>query len=213
VSYAEKHNLANSEENGDGEDDNDSLNFGVEGDTTDAAILDRRDRQRRALLATLLTSRGATMLMAGDELGRTQLGNNNAYSHDDEVSWLNWMPGPRDEGLLHFVRALVSLRHAHPLLRSGSLSVLEGPPLRLLLEANDPDPRPDAALLLALNPTDAPVIVELAGGLAGWQLLLDSAEAEPLSLDAPGPPLNVGASYEMPGRSVVLLARPPEGPA
>jgi len=213
VSYAEKHNLANSEENGDGEDDNDSLNFGVEGDTTDAAILDRRDRQRRALLATLLTSRGATMLMAGDELGRTQLGNNNAYSHDDEVSWLNWMPGPRDEGLLHFVRALVSLRHAHPLLRSGSLSVLEGPPLRLLLEANDPDPRPDAALLLALNPTDAPAIVELAGGLAGWQLLLDSAEAEPLSLDAPGPALKVGASYEMPGRSVVLLARPPEGTA
>jgi hypothetical protein len=90
---------------------------------------------------------------------------------------------------------------------------LEGPPLRLLLEANDPDPRPDAALLLALNPTDAPVIVELAGGLAGWQLLLDSGEAEPRSLDAPGPPLNVGASYEMPGRSVVLLARPPEGPA
>ena len=98
VSYAEKHNEANGEGNKDGETANDSLNFGVEGETDDEEILALRDRQRRALLATLLCSRGAAMLLSGDELGRTQRGNNNAYSQDNEVSWLDWTPGARGRG-------------------------------------------------------------------------------------------------------------------
>jgi isoamylase len=211
VSHAEKHNQPNGEANDDGEDENDSLNFGVEGDTDDPKILDLRDRQRRALLATLLFSRGAAMLLSGDELGRTQRGNNNAYSQDNEVSWLNWTPRMRDGALLHFVRALVSVRLAHPLLRDGSPAMISESPLSLLLQAEAGDPGPDAALLLALNPADAPATLRLPGdGPAGWLVLLDSADPEPPVADGPDRSTNEGASYEMRGRSVILLARPAE---
>ncbi len=204
VSYAEKHNELNGEANEDGDDENDSVSFGIEGDTDDPGILDRRDRQRRALLATLLFSRGATMLLSGDELGRTQRGNNNAYSQDDEVSWLSWTPGARDRALLPFVRALVSLRLAHPLLRHGSPAVIADSPPSLLLQAGPGDAGPDAALLLALNPADAPAILPLPDdGAAGWLVLLDTADAVPPVANAPA-----RAGYQMRARSVVLLARP-----
>ena len=179
VSYAEKHNQANGEGNLDGDNADDSLNFGVEGDTDDEAILDLRDRQRRGLLATLLTSRGATMLLSGDEMGRTQGGNNNAYSQDNEVSWLDWRPTARNAALLPFVSSLIALRWAHPLLRHGSPAVVGTAPLTLLITA-DAHEGPDAALLLALNPTDAPATVHLpADQPHGWIRYLDSAAAEP----------------------------------
>ena len=90
VSYNEKHNLDNGENNEDGNDDNRSWNCGVEGDTDDPAILELRARQRRNLIATVLLSEGCPMLLAGDEIGRTQHGNNNAYCQDNEVSWFDW---------------------------------------------------------------------------------------------------------------------------
>jgi len=130
VSYVEKHNEANGEGNEDGEDANDSMNFGIEGETDDPEIRERRDRQRRALLATLLCSQGSVMLLAGDELGRTQRGNNNAYSQDNDVSWLDWTPDPRDAALLPFVQSLVALRRAHPLVRGGSAAAPAAPPRR-----------------------------------------------------------------------------------
>jgi glycogen operon protein len=209
VSYAEKHNEANGELNQDGDNADDSLNFGVEGDTDDEAILDLRDRQRRALLATLLASRGATMLLSGDEMGRTQLGNNNAYSQDNEVSWLDWRPAPRDAALLPYVQSLIALRQAHPLLRHGSPSVVGTAPLTLLITAEDAPHGPDAALLLALNPTDAPALVHLPAELPGrWILHLDSADtgpgrSEPMAQDA--------RTIELRGRSVVLLGLPSGG--
>jgi isoamylase len=208
VSYAEKHNEANGEGNRDGEATNDSLNFGVEGNTDDPEILALRDRQRRAVVATLLCSRGPAMLLSGDELGRTQGGNNNAYSQDNEVSWLNWTPGVRDAAMLPFVRSLLALRVAHPLLRHGVASFVGTAPLTVLISPDSPCDGPDAALLLALNPTDAPSVVNLPAGEPGdWIRYLDSGDPEPTVPE--GRPLrDVTGLLTLPGRSVVLLGRP-----
>jgi len=119
VSYDRKHNDANGEHNRDGTDDNRSWNCGVEGPTDDPAVLALRARQSRNLLATLLLSTGTPMLLAGDELGRTQHGNNNAYCHDNELSWVNWDLDAGGADVLAFTRRLVALRRQHPVLRQG----------------------------------------------------------------------------------------------
>jgi glycogen operon protein len=111
VSYERKHNEANGEDNRDGTDDNRSTNCGVEGPTDDPAVRSCRDRLRRNLMATLLLSQGVPMLLAGDEIGRTQGGNNNAYAQDNEVSWLDWEH--TDEPFLAFCRRLVEFRQTH----------------------------------------------------------------------------------------------------
>jgi glycogen operon protein len=117
VSYNEKHNDANGEGNGDGHNDNLSWNCGVEGPSNDAAILTLRARQQRNFLATVLLSQGVPMLQAGDESGRSQQGNNNAYCQDNEMSWVDWkLDRPRRE-LLEFTRRLIHLFHQHPVLR------------------------------------------------------------------------------------------------
>src|SRR6266567_2913122 len=114
VSYNEKHNEANGEDNRDGHDPNFSWNTGVEGPSEDPAIVSLRDQQKRNLLATLLLSLGVPMLLAGDEFGHTQGGNNNAYCLDNEISWLEWENiRPEDEALREFVRYLVHLRRRH----------------------------------------------------------------------------------------------------
>jgi isoamylase len=115
VSYNEKHNEANGEDNRDGESFNRSWNCGEEGETDDPAILACRRRQQRNLLATLLLSQGVPMLLGGDEIGRTQRGNNNAYCQDNEVSWFDWQHA--DDELLDFTRHLIALRRAHPIFR------------------------------------------------------------------------------------------------
>jgi isoamylase len=115
VSNNAKHNDANGEANRDGTDDNRSWNCGVEGPTTDPTVLELRARQRRAMLATLLLSFGVPMLLGGDELGRTQHGNNNAYCQDNPTSWFDWTDP--DEQLIAFTRRLISLRRAHPVFR------------------------------------------------------------------------------------------------
>jgi isoamylase len=115
VSYNVKHNEANGEGNRDGENYNRSWNCGVEGPTDDPDVVELRDRQKRNLLASLLLSQGMPMLLGGDELGRTQHGNNNAYCQDNEVSWTNWATA--DEDQLEFVAMLVRLRLDHPVLR------------------------------------------------------------------------------------------------
>jgi len=114
VSYNEKHNEANGEENRDGTNDNQSWNHGVEGFTEEAAIQDLRERQKRNILATLLLSQGVPMLCGGDEIGRTQKGNNNAYAQDNETSWFDWNLSHRAEDLLEFVQDLIDLRKSHP---------------------------------------------------------------------------------------------------
>ncbi len=117
VSYNEKHNEANCEENRDGESHNRSWNCGVEGPTDDPEINALRQRQQRNFLTTLLISQGVPMLSHGDELGRTQRGNNNAYCQDNEISWVDWDLTDEREQLLAFTRRLVALRRAHPVFR------------------------------------------------------------------------------------------------
>jgi glycogen operon protein len=117
VSYNEKHNEANLEDNNDGSDDNRSWNMGVEGPTDDREVLALRERQQRNFLTTLFLSQGVPMLLGGDELGRTQGGNNNAYCQDNETSWFDWGLDERREELLEFTRRLIAFRQAHPVFR------------------------------------------------------------------------------------------------
>ncbi|MBG7698115.1 MULTISPECIES: glycogen debranching protein GlgX [unclassified Streptomyces] len=117
VSYNDKHNEANGEDNRDGESHNRSWNCGAEGETDDPAVLELRARQQRNLLATLLLSQGIPMLCHGDELGRTQRGNNNAYCQDNEISWVDWDLTDEQRALAEFTRCLIALRAAHPVLR------------------------------------------------------------------------------------------------
>jgi isoamylase len=117
VSYDHKHNQANGEHNRDGDNDNRSWNCGVEGETDDPAILELRSRQVANLLVTLLLSTGVPMLRAGDELGHTQRGNNNAYCQDNEISWLDWDSVDSFPSYVELVSRLLALRRAHPVLR------------------------------------------------------------------------------------------------
>lgn len=117
VTYNDKHNEANGEENRDGSSDNHSWNCGVEGPTADSEITALRVRQMRNLLATLLLSQGTPMILAGDERGRTQDGNNNGYCQDNEISWLDWNEAPEGIALVAFVKQLCALRHRYPILR------------------------------------------------------------------------------------------------
>ena len=119
VAYNDKHNEANGEDNRDGSSDNRSWNCGAEGPTDDPAIRALRERQKRNLLATLLFSQGTPLIVAGDEFGRTQHGNNNAYCQDNEISWVNWEMNDEGRALADFVRKLTTLRHALPVLRRG----------------------------------------------------------------------------------------------
>lgn len=143
TAYERKHNAANGEQNRDGHNDNLSWNNGVEGETDDAAIADARFGDRCALLATLFASRGAIMLTAGDEFGRTQKGNNNAYAQDNAITWLDW--AGRDKALERYVAALSQMRRAFPAL--ADIYFLTGRPL----EGSD---IPDVAWL---NETGAPL--------------------------------------------------------
>ncbi|MDG9925648.1 MULTISPECIES: glycogen debranching protein GlgX [unclassified Pseudomonas] len=123
VSYDHKHNEANDEDNRDGTDNNISWNHGCEGPSDDEQIRELRLRQMRNLLATLLFAQGTPMLLAGDEFGRTQQGNNNAYCQDNELSWVDWNIDEEGQGLIAFTRRLIALRRAYPILRRGRFFV------------------------------------------------------------------------------------------
>jgi isoamylase len=120
LTFEERHNLGNGEDNKDGQAENYSANWGVEGATTDKSIIEIRARLRRAMLATVMFAHGTPMLLAGDEFGRTQLGNNNAYCQDNDVSWLDWSMAESAEGrdMKQFVSRLIALRKQHAALRS-----------------------------------------------------------------------------------------------
>jgi len=126
VSYNEKHNDANGEDNNDGESHNRSYNFGVEGPTDDPKVLEMRARQQRNFLTTLLISQGVPMLLHGDEIGRTQGGNNNGYAQDNEISWIHW--DKADLPLMEFVAAIAHLRKEHPTFRRSRF--FDGRPVR-----------------------------------------------------------------------------------
>ncbi len=194
VSYGHKHNQANGEAGTDGSSHNLSRNWGAEGPSDEPPIRAARDRARRNLLATLLLSRGVPMLLAGDELGRTQQGNNNAYCQDNEVSWVDWAGA--GDGFLAFVRRLLALRRDHPALRrlepsedlrfrrpdGGELDQAAGERALAML-APAAEPGEDDLLLLA-NGTDGEVAFELPSPRRGadvttasdrWVELLDTS--------------------------------------
>jgi glycogen operon protein len=204
VTYARRHNEANGEANRDGHHASFSANWGVEGPTGNPAVRARRDRQRRNLLATLLLSQGVPMLLMGDELGRTQRGNNNAYCQDNELSWLRWeRVEPEDLALGEFLRRLIRLRQAYPLLwqtrflhgrhrnAAGRKDVTWlAPDGREMTEAQWQDPLnrcvglelvdEEATLLLLANVhgRSVPFVLPAVGaGTTGWRVLLDTAEA------------------------------------
>ncbi len=216
VSYAEKHNEANGEENRDGHNNNSSWSCGVEGPTDDPAINAARRRDVRALLATLFVSRGLPMIQQGDEMGRTQQGNNNAYAQDNEITWVDWESA--DGALVDFVAALRRFRQEHPALtndhfltghaRHGVRDVVwlhpEG------RELNDGDWNDSAASVLGMhlnaggdeilvwfNRRAEPVPAKLPEG--GWQVGIVSDDAAPVAIE--------GESATLPARSVVALVR------
>ena len=216
VSYADKHNEANGENNRDGHGHNSSWNCGVEGETEDAAIVAARKRDVRALLATLFMSRGTPLIQQGDEMYRTQQGNNNAYAQDNEITWVDWESADGD--LVDFVSALNRFRHAHVALthdrflhgqeRNGVRDVVWlHPEAREMTEADWGDPGAsvlgmylrdkDDAVLAWFNRKVEPVVAHLPEG--GWVIGIQSdAGAEA--------PITDG-TVTLPPRAVVALVR------
>ncbi len=220
VSYNDKHNEANLEQNRDGHSNNHSWNCGVEGPTDDAAVIALRRRQVRNLLTTLFFAQGVPMLLAGDELYRTQQGNNNAYCQDNRISWIDWEAQKEDDALLQFVRGLSALRKAHPELRRDTFlkGAIQSSRSRDISwwhpgghelsdqEWNNPDLRclgvgyggsatqPD--LMLLLNPSETEVEFALIAqtGAGGWDVILDTAHPVGLlsGTRLPAGPVKVG---------------------
>ena len=213
VSYEHKRNDANGEAGRDGTDDNRSWNCGAEGPTSDGAVLALRERQRRNLIATLLAARGVPMLLAGDELGRTQLGNNNAYPQDNEVSWIDWVA--TDQALLAFTRRMLAIRRSRPELRGDDwltdadvawLRVDGGPitgedwtdgdPALVMVYEN---------VVVALNPGTEDRTLAVPAG-AGWAVILDTTTSDGAPAADPATDLG-GTTVPLPFCSVLILAR------
>ncbi|MDR7141866.1 glycogen debranching protein GlgX [Rhizobium sp. BE258] len=224
VSYDEKHNDANGEDNKDGHSDNRSYNYGVEGPTDDEGVNDVRDRQKRNFLSTLFLSHGTPMLLAGDEFGRSQMGNNNGYCQDSELSWVHWenLPESADQ-LRHFVTRLIELRQGNSILRRDSWrdgttvtwlnpgggeqteeqwadqgSTTIG--LRLTAESSSTEGMTD--VLILFNPHDGVVEFSLPEGPEeGWVAKLTTADPARESEE-----LKDAQTYGLAPRSLVLLS-------
>jgi glycogen operon protein len=237
VTYDEKHNEANGEDNRDGNSDNRSWNCGVEGPTDDPEINQLRSRQIRNMLATLLLSQGTPMILAGDEFGRTQGGNNNAYCQDSEISWLDWAIEEKGQALIGFTKKLIALRQKYPILRhsrflsgdyndDGNFKDLSwisaaghemGPGewddqntrcFGMLMDGRAQETGvkrrgSDATMLLVLNGWQDGVsfVLPEAPDGAGWSLLVDTNQPDL----ADEPVFDVGATYDVTGRSVLLF--------
>ncbi|WCR10837.1 glycogen debranching protein GlgX [Paracoccus stylophorae] len=226
VSYDDKHNEANGEDNNDGHDHNLSWNCGVEGPTDDPQILALRDRQRRNLMTTVVISQGLPMILMGDERGRSQHGNNNAYCQDVEFSWLDWDPdGPGDRDFEAFVRNLIAIRRSRSLLRAEKF-IHADPRDRFDVRArwlrpdgaemtpqdwDDPENRMlclhlsgrGGGLMVFLNAAASPVQFDLPDALCGsWRLLIDTASG---TATVEGEERTLGPAVEIPERSILLF--------
>jgi glycogen operon protein len=229
VSYNGKHNEANGENNNDGHDDNRSWNCGVEGPTDDDSILNLRDRMRRNLMAALLLSQGTPMVLMGDEMGRSQHGNNNAYCQDNEISWMDWTDSTeRNLAFAEFTARLVELRRRYPMLRQsqflhGTRALSDGTaditwlrPDGIEMTPADWDngltrcigmllaKAPDRALLLLANAHDDSIdcVVPDLKPISRWRTLVDTAQGliNPQDLH-----VGTGDTFSLPDRSLILL--------
>jgi isoamylase len=237
VAYAQKHNEINGENNNDGHNENCSSNWGVEGPTDDPAIVETRDRVARSLIATLFIALGTPMMLAGDEMGRTQRGNNNAYCQDNDISWIDWERAtlPHGRKMSQFFSRVIALRKHHPLLREnrflfGDREVLPGlydvgwfdeHGEALTIEAwQDPEGRAftlrragaglneeTEVLLMMLNASGAAVRFTPPPPHLEWHVLLDTADPE-----APPVPL-ASSDFEVAAHGMVILAAQPTGDA
>ncbi|MGW1892862.1 glycogen debranching protein GlgX [Streptomyces sp. NPDC002004] len=230
VSYNDKHNHANGEDNNDGANDNNSWNHGAEGPTDDPGINALRTRQMKNAMAILLTSQGVPMILAGDEFGRTQQGNNNTYCQDNELSWVNWELAQSNAELLRFTQGLIAFRGAHPELRATQHASGTQVPTTGLPDISwhgerawEPDWSEESRLLAVMRSGtgDEDVVYvamnshweahdlqlpELPGGRS-WHLFADSGAAAPDDLHPLGaePELENPGSYLIGPRSVVVL--------
>ncbi len=229
VAYNGKHNEANGEDNRDGTDANHSWNCGAEGPTDDPNVLELRERQRRNLIATLLLSQGTPMLLAGDEAGKSQLGNNNAYCHDSPLTWLDWAQ-PGDDDFFAFVAGLLHLRRTCGAFRRERFftgTTLEGLGRKdvtwlradgtemtgedwfdggrrfigLVFGEERPGPE-DALVSLFLNGHDETLTLHLPPHARGWNLYLDTAGDRRGNVFAPLP---AGETHELRGRSLAVF--------
>jgi glycogen operon protein len=199
VSYNEKHNEANGENNRDGEAHSLSWNGGVEGPTDDQPITALRARQQRNLLATVFLSRGVPMLCAGDEIDRTQRGNNNAYCQDNDTSWLDWSLTPAARELLDFTCRLTEMRRHYAALRDGAVAVDRIADQCFSVRLSDAS----HTLLVLVNAQAEPVFLTLpSDGGGSWSALLDTTRSAP-----PNDLYPSGSTYAIEARSVVLLVR------
>jgi glycogen operon protein len=228
VSYEERHNEANGEDNRDGHDNNLSRNWGAEGPTGEPAILATRRKVRRAMLTTLLASLGTPMLVAGDEFGRSQGGNNNAYCQDNDISWLDWslIEGEEGKALFAFTARLIALRKAHPVLRASTFLYGQDSPgfgindIEWWDERGQQLSREDwdnpegralvmrraslredgrvEALTLLLNASEDAIDFTLPAPSAPRQVLIDSAQPE-------REPFTIGDDYRVEAHSAALV--------
>jgi isoamylase len=238
VSYNDKHNEANGEDNRDGTDDNRSWNSGVEGPTDDGAVLALRARQQRNFIATLMLSEGVPLLLGGDEFGRTQGGNNNAYCQDSEISWFDWSAAKANDDLVEFTARLCRLRERHPVFRrrqffTGTPAPETGRddldwyrPDGLVMTGQDwgaayaravtvalsgatgDHTRPDDPFLILLNAWWEPLDFAIPESLRG---LPWRVEIDTNDADVMGRAIDPSAPITLIGRSFVLLRSPPSG--
>jgi glycogen operon protein len=226
VSYNDKHNDENGEDNNDGHNDNRSYNYGVEGPTDDEGINAVRERQKRNFLATLIFSHGTPMLLAGDEFGRSQMGNNNGYCQDSEISWVHWDNLPESaEALREFTRQILTLRAQQPLLRrenwrdgmdikwfnagggfQQSEQWDEGSTLGVYI--GRPDLQTEEGIwhdvLMLLNPFEGNVPFRIPQfGEGGWVLELTTSDTAKRGLV-----ITKEKDFELEGRSFALFRRP-----
>ena len=227
VSYDAKHNKANGEGNKDGLNENDSWNCGVEGPTSDPEILALRQRQMKNLAGTLLLSQGVPMILAGDEFGRTQKGNNNAYCQDNEISWLDWSGPVENKGLVRFFKNLIGFRKRHLLFSQHEFLGQESRQVPKVVwhgvQLHQPDwswhsqsiavelqfEGMDSDLYLVFNAYENDLTFELPSGAPGkrWHRFLDTSLDSPLDVAEEGREALVSdqSSFRVAGRSLVVL--------
>jgi glycogen operon protein len=232
VSYNEKHNWANGEDNNDGANDNNSWNCGVEGPTDDPGIERFRSQQVKNFATLLLMSQGVPMITAGDEIRRTQLGNNNAYCQDSPLSWIDWTLAEKHADVLRFFSILIGLRRAHPLLRRGRFFTGEKNARGLPdigwhgTQLNQPAWNDSGARLLAVtfggneDHPDLHMMMNMGDGTAGfelplavdhvWKRVIDTSLPSPDDITAPDVVVTVeGSEYLVNSHSIVLLVSIP----